>query len=107
MPAPDAFGLLVLVAIVKDELHNESGGIVSYLQSVLPFVDAAVVVDTGSSDGTFEALTTLAMHIRRDRRKAARGQRLLRLGGGVPRLEELRANTSASGKAAIATNQAH
>lgn len=45
-----------LCAIVRDEMMNPAGGIVRFCESVLPHVESAVIVDTGSIDGTREAL---------------------------------------------------
>ena len=49
-----------LCAIVRDEIINPAGGIVSFVESTVPFVDEAVTVDTGSKDGTREKLESLA-----------------------------------------------
>lgn len=49
-----------LVAIVKNEETNPAGGIVDYLDSILPFVPFAVIVDTGSTDGTLALLRQAA-----------------------------------------------
>jgi hypothetical protein len=45
-----------LAAIVKNERVNCMGGISSYLDCILPFIREAVIVDTGSTDGTLEIL---------------------------------------------------
>lgn len=45
-----------LCAIVRDEKVNPAGGILDYVESVVPYVNAAVIVDTGSIDGTREIL---------------------------------------------------
>jgi glycosyltransferase involved in cell wall biosynthesis len=45
-----------LCAIVRDEMTNPAGGIRRFLRSVVPHVEKAVVVDTGSVDGTRQAL---------------------------------------------------
>lgn len=45
-----------LCAIVKNEKINPAGGIVDYIDSVVPYVGAAVIIDTGSTDGTREIL---------------------------------------------------
>jgi glycosyltransferase involved in cell wall biosynthesis len=49
-----------LAAIVRDEIMNPAGGIVDFVESTVPFVEEAVIVDTGSVDGTREALEELA-----------------------------------------------
>ncbi len=48
-----------LAAIVRDELMNPAGGIVDFVDSTVPFVEEAVIVDTGSKDGTRQALEEL------------------------------------------------
>ncbi|MHB1193944.1 MAG: glycosyltransferase [Longimicrobiales bacterium] len=48
-----------LCAIVRDELHNPAGGIRRFVEAIMPHVQAGVVVDTGSADGTREALEEL------------------------------------------------
>jgi len=45
-----------LCAIVKDEIINPAGGILDFVNSTVPFVEEAVIVDTGSIDGTREVL---------------------------------------------------
>jgi len=45
-----------LCAIVRDEVINPAGGIVDFIDSVVPYVESAVIVDTGSIDGTRELL---------------------------------------------------
>ncbi len=45
-----------LCAIVRDEMMNPAGGIMRFLRSVIPHVEKAVIVDTGSIDGTRDAL---------------------------------------------------
>lgn len=45
-----------LCAIVKDEIMNPAGGILDFVDSTVPFVEEAVIVDTGSVDGTREVL---------------------------------------------------
>lgn len=45
-----------LCAIVRDEEMNPAGGIVDFLDCTLPFVENAVIVDTGSKDKTRELL---------------------------------------------------
>jgi len=49
-----------LCAIVRDEKINPAGGILDYIKSVVPHVDAAVIIDTGSTDGTREILEECA-----------------------------------------------
>lgn len=48
-----------LAAIVRDEIMNPAGGVERWLRSTLPYVEEAVVVDTGSIDGTREKLEEL------------------------------------------------
>lgn len=48
-----------LCAIVRDEAMNPAGGIVDFVDCTVPFVEAAVIVDTGSVDGTREMLEQL------------------------------------------------
>jgi len=45
-----------LCAIVRDEKMNPAGGVERFLRCHLPYVEEAVVVDTGSVDGTREIL---------------------------------------------------
>lgn len=45
-----------LCAIIRDEIINPAGGIKRFLASVMPHVERAVIVDTGSIDGTREIL---------------------------------------------------
>ncbi len=45
-----------LCAIVRDEKMNPAGGIVDFLDTIVPHVAEAVIVDTGSIDGTREIL---------------------------------------------------
>ena len=45
-----------LCAIVRDEKMNPAGGIASFIESHIHFVEEAVIVDTGSVDGTRELL---------------------------------------------------
>jgi glycosyltransferase involved in cell wall biosynthesis len=45
-----------LCAIVRDEMMNPAGGIEDFIKCTVPFVESAVVVDTGSKDGTREIL---------------------------------------------------
>ena len=51
---------LCLCAIVKDEAENLQGGLAVYLARILPHVQSAVIVDTGSTDGTLEILVDAA-----------------------------------------------
>lgn len=48
-----------LCAIARDEKENPAGGIIDFVESTVPFVEAAVIVDTGSLDGTRELLEEL------------------------------------------------
>ncbi len=48
-----------LCAIVRDEIMNPAGGIIDYVHSTVPYVETAIIVDTGSKDGTREALEGL------------------------------------------------
>ncbi|MBR9675697.1 glycosyltransferase [Candidatus Woesearchaeota archaeon] len=48
-----------LCAIVKDELMNPAGGIRDFIETTAPFVERAIILDTGSTDGTFEELEDL------------------------------------------------
>ena len=50
-----------LCAIVRDEIMNPAGGIVDFVDSTLPYVESGVIVDTGSKDGTREALEELKL----------------------------------------------
>lgn len=45
-----------LCSIVRDEKMNPAGGIQRFIESHVPFVEEAVIVDTGSVDGTREIL---------------------------------------------------
>ena len=49
-----------LCAIVKNEKENFANGIVEYCHRILPYVKYAVIVDTGSTDQTYEILQDLA-----------------------------------------------
>ncbi|MEK6889910.1 MAG: glycosyltransferase [Nanoarchaeota archaeon] len=48
-----------LCAIVRDEMMNPAGGIRRFVESHVPFVEQAVIIDTGSKDGTREELDRL------------------------------------------------
>jgi len=48
-----------LCAIVRDEKINPAGGIERFAESHVPFVEEAVIIDTGSLDGTREILEEL------------------------------------------------
>lgn len=48
-----------LCAIVRDEMINPAGGIEDFVRSTLPYVESAVIVDTGSKDGTLGKLFEL------------------------------------------------
>lgn len=45
-----------LCAIIRDEKMNPAGGIERFIDSHVPFVEQAVIADTGSIDGTREIL---------------------------------------------------
>jgi len=45
-----------LCAIVRDEKMNPAGGIEKFVESHVPYVEQAVIADTGSVDGTREIL---------------------------------------------------
>ncbi|MFT4326560.1 MAG: glycosyltransferase [Candidatus Woesearchaeota archaeon] len=45
-----------LIAIVRDEEHNAAHGISLWLDATLPFVEKAIIADTGSIDNTLEIL---------------------------------------------------
>ncbi len=49
-----------LCAIVRDEAMNPAGGIIDFVDSTVPYVEQAVIVDTGSIDDTREMLEQLA-----------------------------------------------
>ena len=49
-----------LCAIVRDEIENPAGGIIDFINSTVPFVQEAVIVDTGSIDWTREILRELS-----------------------------------------------
>ena len=53
-----------LCAIVRDEAMNPAGGIIDFVDSTVPFVEQAVIVDTGSVDGTREMLEQLGSEYR-------------------------------------------
>ena len=46
-----------LAAIVRDEEFNPSGGIGRFLEATLPYVEEAIIVDTGSKDRTKDILS--------------------------------------------------
>lgn len=48
-----------LCAIVRDEIINPAGGIERFVESHVPYVEEAVIADTGSVDGTREKLEEL------------------------------------------------
>ncbi|MDD5649898.1 MAG: glycosyltransferase [Candidatus Nanoarchaeia archaeon] len=48
-----------LCSIVRDELMNPAGGIKDFIECIVPYVEQAVIVDTGSLDGTREILEEL------------------------------------------------
>lgn len=48
-----------LCSIVRDEKINPAGGIESFVNSHVPFVEQAVIADTGSIDGTREILESM------------------------------------------------
>jgi glycosyltransferase involved in cell wall biosynthesis len=48
-----------LCAIVRDEIMNPAGGIRDFVACTVPYVENAIIVDTGSLDGTREALEEL------------------------------------------------
>jgi len=48
-----------LAAIVRDEEMNPAGGVEKWLRATLPYLERAVVVDTGSIDRTREILESL------------------------------------------------
>ena len=60
MTPPIILSQTTLCAIVRDEERNPAGGIADFLESVLPHVEAAIVVDTGSSDNTYPILKEYA-----------------------------------------------
>jgi glycosyltransferase involved in cell wall biosynthesis len=45
-----------LCAIVRDEKMNPAGGIERFVDSIVPYVEQAVIADTGSVDGTRQIL---------------------------------------------------
>lgn len=53
---PPLLPSVCLCAIVKNERVNPAGGISAYLDRILHAVHTAVIVDTGSGDGTLEVL---------------------------------------------------
>lgn len=48
-----------LCAIIRDEMMNPAGGIERFIRSIVPHVERAVIMDTGSIDGTREKLERL------------------------------------------------
>jgi glycosyltransferase involved in cell wall biosynthesis len=48
-----------LCAIIRDELMNPAGGVERFIRSIVPYVEQAVILDTGSVDGTREKLEEL------------------------------------------------
>ncbi len=63
---------VTLCAIVRDEVTNPAGGIEDFIHSTLPYVSAAVIVDTGSKDRTWQKLRKLKKkypHLRVFRKK--------------------------------------
>jgi glycosyltransferase involved in cell wall biosynthesis len=47
---------VTLCGITGDELKNHAGGIRSYVDAHVPFVERAIIHDTGSTDGTRDVL---------------------------------------------------
>jgi glycosyltransferase involved in cell wall biosynthesis len=45
-----------LAAIVRNEEINPAGGIADYCDRILPYVEEAVIIDTGSTDNTYRLL---------------------------------------------------
>ena len=39
-----------LCAIVRDEITNSAGGIIDFIDTTIPYLESAIVVDTGSVD---------------------------------------------------------
>jgi len=48
-----------LCAIVRDEIMNPAGGIERFVEAHVPYVEQAIIADTGSVDGTREKLEEL------------------------------------------------
>ena len=48
-----------LCSIVRDEMMNPAGGIERFIDSHVPYVEEAIIADTGSVDGTREKLEEL------------------------------------------------
>lgn len=48
-----------LCCIIRDEMMNPAGGIERFIRAVVPHVEQAIVLDTGSVDGTREKLEEL------------------------------------------------
>lgn len=49
-----------LTAIVRNEEQNSAGGIVDYCKNILPYVEKAVIIDTCSTDNTFNLLKKMS-----------------------------------------------
>lgn len=56
MPSKIVLPNTSLCSIVRDEKNNPAGGIKRFVEAHVPFVEEAVIVDTGSLDGTREIL---------------------------------------------------
>jgi len=50
-----------LCAIVRDEMINPAGGIISFIDTTVPHVEQAIIVDTGSVDGTLDVLKDMQL----------------------------------------------
>lgn len=50
---------VTLCGITGNELVNYAGGVKSYVQAHVPFVERAIIHDTGSTDGTRDMLSSL------------------------------------------------
>lgn len=55
---------ITLAAIVRDEMKNPAGGLIDWINSTVPYVERAVIVDTGSSDKTAEVLEQARKHFK-------------------------------------------